>query len=121
MTDRRPSDADPDAVALRMIREDLGRTLFVEAGAGTGKTWALVERVAALVLGGTLIEKIAAITFTEKAAAELKVRVRQRLEDCLRTEPGPSDRIRTALESLDGAQVSTIHAFCQNLLYLFAA
>ena len=54
---------------------------FVEAGAGSGKTRALVDRVEALVLDDAIpLEQIAAITFTEKAAAELRDRVRQRFE-----------------------------------------
>ncbi len=121
MNDARPEAVDPDEAAAKRIREALGETLFVEAGAGTGKTWALVERVVSLVLGGRTIDRIAAITFTEKAAAELKDRVRQGLEDCLRDRPETIDRVKPALEALDRARISTIHAFCQDLLYLFAA
>ena len=65
-----------DAAARRVIREALDQTLFVEAGAGTGKTSALVDRFVALVRGGTEIDRIAAVTFTEKAAAEPPYRVR---------------------------------------------
>lgn len=111
----------PDEEALRRIREALDETLFVEAGAGTGKTSALVDRVVALVLGGRLIDRIAAITFTEKAAAELKDRVRQGLEACLRERPESEVLVNPALQSLDRARISTIHSFCQDLLYLFAA
>ncbi|MCI0849821.1 MAG: UvrD-helicase domain-containing protein, partial [Chloroflexi bacterium] len=104
-----------------VIREALDDTLFVEAGAGTGKTRALVERVLALVLAGRPIDRIVAITFTEKAAAELRDRVRGGLEQALE-EPG-SERhlIEDALESLDRAEISTIHAFTLGLLRLFAA
>jgi ATP-dependent exoDNAse (exonuclease V) beta subunit len=117
-----PLDAPgADEQAAARIREALDVTLFVEAGAGTGKTWALVERVVSLVLGGMAIERIAAITFTEKAAAELKDRVREGLEDGLRGHPERAGVIRPALESLDRAQISTIHSFCQHLLRLFAA
>jgi ATP-dependent exoDNAse (exonuclease V) beta subunit len=56
----------------------------VEAGAGTGKTAALVDRYLALVLAGRSVERIVAITFTDKAAAELRDRVRQGLEARLR-------------------------------------
>ncbi len=103
------------------IRGSLEETLFVEAGAGTGKTSALVDRVVALVLGGRSIEEIAAITFTEKAAAELRDRVRSELERMAKEQPEHADRIEEALGSLDRAQVSTIHSFCQSLLYSFAA
>lgn len=121
MKDSRPGVVDSDDSALERIREGLDETLFVEAGAGTGKTFALVERVVALVLGGTTVDRIATITFTEKAAAELKDRVRQGLEGCLREQPEAIDRVQAALESLERAQISTIHSFCQDLLRQFAA
>ena len=111
-----------DRRARDRIREALDETLFVEAGAGTGKTSALVDRVVALVLGGrTTIDRIVAITFTEKAAAELRDRVRGGLERAKEGQPERSDVVDAALEALDRAQVSTIHAYCQALLYSFAA
>ena len=112
-----------DADARRQIREMLDATLFVEAGAGTGKTAALVDRYLALVLGGRRVERVVAITFTEKAAAELKDRVRQGLETRLGAENTAPERrlIEEALAALDRAQISTIHAFCQTLLRSFAA
>ena len=70
---------------------DLAHTLFVEAGAGSGKTTVLVNRVCALVESGVDIRKIAAITFTEKAAAELRLRVREELE-ARGTEAGDAAR-----------------------------
>jgi ATP-dependent exoDNAse (exonuclease V) beta subunit len=94
---------------------------MVEAGAGTGKTRALVDRVVALVLNGTPLNKIAAITFTEKAATELRDRIRTGLETARASRPQSGDPIETALESLDRAQISTIHAFCQSVLRTFAA
>lgn len=103
------------------IRSSLDETLFVEAGAGTGKTSALVDRVVALVLGGRAIEKIVAITFTELAAAELRDRVRGDLEAAREGRPEHATLIEAALASLDRAQISTIHSFCQRLLYAFAA
>ena len=74
------SPAPPDETARRRIRSDLDATLFVEAGAGAGKTSARVARSVNLVRSGVPITSIAAITFTEKAAAELRSRTRQRLE-----------------------------------------
>ena len=111
---------EADAAALETIRRALDRTLFVEAGAGTGKTRALVDRFVALVLGRRPIERIAAMTFTEKAAAELRDRVREELERALRDDPTRTDA-ETALRSLDRAQISTIHSFAQLLLRSFAA
>ena len=110
-----------DETTIDRIRSAPGETLFIEAGAGTGKTWALVERVVSLVRGGIPIEGIVAITFTEKAAAELRERIRRGLEDCLRDYPEHEPAISAALMSLDRAQISTIHSFCQGLLHSFAA
>lgn len=105
------------------IRERLGDTMLVEAGAGTGKTSALVDRVVSLVASGVRIERIAAITFTERAAAELRDRVRGGLE-AAQGRGGNlivSELCQRALEGLDRAQLSTIHSFAQSLLRAFAA
>jgi ATP-dependent exoDNAse (exonuclease V) beta subunit len=107
--------ADEDA--RDSIARDLGSTLFVSAGAGSGKTTELVRRVVALVSAGTAIEAIAAITFTEKAADELRQRVRLAL---LEQADGDGDgvvqeRCRTALDDLDQAALCTLHAFAQRI------
>ena len=71
-----------DQSARHAIATRLDGNLFVEAGAGTGKTTALVGRMVALVLDGQMpVESIVAITFTELAATELRDRFRQALED----------------------------------------
>ena len=122
-----PAAELPADEAERMrIRTERASTLFVEAGAGSGKTRALVDRVEALVLDdGIGMESIAAITFTEKAAAELRDRIRQRFEAAGRdtaagtgTSPDPQrhDRAVTALAELDGAAVGTLHSFAQRIL-----
>jgi ATP-dependent helicase/nuclease subunit A len=98
----------------------LDETLLVEAGAGTGKTRALVDRLVALVLVGYPIEQIAAITFTEKAAAELRDRVREGLEAAAAAHPEEAEALEEAVRSLDRAQISTIHSFGQSLLHRFA-
>ena len=90
------------------IASDLDSTLFVEAGAGSGKTTALVGRVLALLDSGVAMENIAAITFTEKAAAELKNRLRQQLSE--------SGNHPEALDQLDGAALTTLHGFALRIL-----
>lgn len=112
---------DADRAARDRIRTRLTETQFVEAGAGTGKTSALVDRAVALVLDGVPIDRIVAITFTEKAAAELRDRVRGGLERAREEHPDSRERIDAALDSLDRAQMSTIHAFCRGLLQSYAA
>ena len=105
-----------DQAARDRISSELASTVFVEAGAGSGKTRALVDRVLALIGSGISMENIAAITFTEKAAAELRDRIRKRLKSAeSRTEVG-EELAGTALLQLDGAAVGTLHSFAQRLL-----
>ena len=103
------NSAPGDQAARDQIGRSLDENLFVEAGAGTGKTTALVARMAALVVDeGIPIEEIAAITFTEKAAAELGDRFRRTLENVARQDDDPERRRRadTALADVDLATAS---------------
>ena len=111
----------PDAAVRARIATDLSATLFVAAGAGSGKTTQLVERVVALVRSGVAIESIAAITFTEKAADELRQRIRLALrsEGQRVTDPDMQARLTTALDDLDQAAFCTLHAFAQRILTAF--
>ena len=109
----------PDAALRARVLDDLDHTLFVEAGAGSGKTSILVGRVVALIAAGIPVTTIAAITFTDKAAAELHHRIRSVLT-CFETQKDVSvevaDRCRTALDELDHAAIGTLHSFAQRLL-----
>jgi len=70
-----------DAEARRRILTDFGTTLFVEAAAGTGKTTALIGRIVAVIRDGvSTLARIVAVTFTEKAAGEMKLRLRTEIE-----------------------------------------
>jgi ATP-dependent helicase/nuclease subunit A len=111
-----------DADARRRIATDTSSTLFVEAGAGSGKTKSLVDRVETLVVDdGLALTKIAAVTFTEKAGAELRDRLRERLEKRLSTETDETrqDAARSALDELDVAAFGTLHSFAQRILTMF--
>ena len=105
-----------DQAARDRIASDLDTTLFVEAGAGSGKTRALVERVVALIGSGVDMENIAAITFTEKAGAELRDRIRDRLHSPDTQHAIGAAAAQTALLQLDGAAVGTLHSFAQRIL-----
>ncbi|MGI8873845.1 MAG: UvrD-helicase domain-containing protein [Egibacteraceae bacterium] len=107
-----------DQAARARIATALHETLFVEAGAGSGKTRSLVERVVALVHDGIEMRHIAAITFTEKAAAELRDRIRRALEKERDTADGTParSRVQAALGQIDAAAISTLHAFAQRIL-----
>src|SRR5665811_1992894 len=76
-----------DKSAREKIRNQLDWNFFVEAGAGSGKTYCLVERMVNLIKKGRArIENIAAVTFTRKAAAELKERFQIKLEDSIKND-----------------------------------
>ena len=76
--------------------------LAVTAGAGSGKTRVLVERYLHLLGTGVQVDEIAAITFTKKAAQEMKDRLRDERPDLI--------------ESIEQAQISTIHSLCQRII-----
>ncbi|WP_437647392.1 UvrD-helicase domain-containing protein [Sorangium sp. So ce362] len=113
-----------DEPARRRIREDLGTTLVVEAAAGTGKTTALVSRIVAVLRrapeeGGGTLDRIVAVTFTEKAAGEMKLRLRAEIERArgdARSGPAERARLDEALAHLEAARIGTIHSFCADLL-----
>jgi ATP-dependent helicase/nuclease subunit A len=111
--------AADEAARERLIR-DLDTCLFVEAGAGTGKTTSMVDRITALVATGRgSAETLVAITFTEAAAGELRSRVRDSLETAaMAPERSETERERCgrAAERLDLAVISTIHSFAAELL-----
>jgi ATP-dependent exoDNAse (exonuclease V) beta subunit len=111
-------DVDEDLATRSAIVGALDETLFVEAGAGSGKTKALVDRIVALVVERDVpMREIAAVTFTEKAAAELRDRIRRTLEPLVRGDDTVmAARAAVALEELDAAAVTTLHAFAQRIL-----
>jgi ATP-dependent helicase/nuclease subunit A len=108
-----------DSAERDTIRTALDTTLVVEAAAGTGKTTEIVNRiVAVLAEGRATARSLVAVTFTGKAAGELKLRLRAALEERRVTEQNPTRRanLEGALARLEEAHVSTIHAFCDELL-----
>jgi ATP-dependent helicase/nuclease subunit A len=101
--------------------EEAGASFIVEASAGTGKTSTLIGRILHLVLkkgplGPPLrLSQICAITFTEKAAGEMKVRLRQHFEQIASGNPA-LPAAREALRDLESASISTFHSFAVALL-----
>ena len=127
---RRPTPL-VDAEARDRIRTALDDSLIVEAAAGTGKTSELVARIVNVLASGTArVDEILAVTFTEKAAGELKLRLREELERARQAPDGSagsdgvdghpqarSRQLEQAIAHLEEAQVSTIHGFCADLLH----
>lgn len=110
-----------DDAARQQITDRLDRNLFVEAGAGTGKTRSLIDRAVTTVLhpdGAVPLRNLAIVTFTEKAGAELRDRMREALEKVVATEPGTERAAKAteALDDLDGAAIGTLHSFAQRIL-----
>ncbi|MBI4886584.1 MAG: UvrD-helicase domain-containing protein [Acidobacteria bacterium] len=108
-----------DEESRRRIATALDETLIVEAAAGTGKTSELIRRILQVLAEGRAeVHEIVAVTFTEKAAGELKLRLRQGLEEERRAagDPAVAARLLAAVQNLEEAHVSTIHGFCADLL-----
>jgi ATP-dependent helicase/nuclease subunit A len=108
MSERKPTTEQRTAI------EATAAEVMVEAGAGTGKTGVMVDRYCRLVCErGVSPDSVLAFTFTDKAAAELRQRIRAEIER--RGEAG-SERARELLPRLGSAWVTTIHGFCNRLL-----
>ncbi|OAI38494.1 hypothetical protein AYO39_00985 [Actinobacteria bacterium SCGC AG-212-D09] len=107
-----------DQTARDRIAGELSSNLAVEAGAGTGKTTVLVERVTnVLAAGAATVDELVVITFTEKAAAELSTRVRDALERRAAEAEGKElERVLAAARDLYRCHIETIHSFAGALL-----
>ena len=109
----------PDQAEAIMSRSPL---TVVSAGAGTGKTWTLAWRFVWAALTRTDAARILTLTFTDKAASEMRSRIARLLTDTERKlrEAGASEKLtarcRAARESLDQAYISTIHSFCMRVI-----
>lgn len=101
------------------ITEKVFTSHFVIAGAGAGKTSAMISRIVNSIEAGVGIDQILAITFTEAAASEIKVRLRRELISRLNV-PGEDEvsrsRIRSALGDLNVAPIGTIHSFANSII-----
>ena len=106
------------------------KDLFIEASAGTGKTYTIQMMVSRLILEGTSLKKILIVTYTEKAAGELKDRIRKKIDDVLEKKKiDQNDKelndaklklFRKAYQDVDNAAIFTIHSFCQKVLKEYA-
>jgi ATP-dependent helicase/nuclease subunit A len=108
-----------DQESRDQIRTNFDQNIVVEAAAGTGKTTELIQRIIGLLTAGrTSVEKIIAVTFTEKAAGELKLRLRSELDRARRHSIDATHRqyLDHALAHLEEARISTIHALCADML-----
>ena len=113
----------PESLTPQQQRALAGdRHLAVTANAGSGKTRVLVDRYLALVLNGTAtVREIVALTYTEKAAAELRQKIAAAVNAALaeKTDPGTVRRLEALRNEIAGAVIGTIHAFCARVLREF--
>ena len=105
--------------ASRRAAVDPSQNVVLEASAGTGKTRVLVERYVNLLLAGVDPANILAITFTRKAAAEMRQRIVERLKEASRLSQLDASRWRDLRDRLGDIDISTIDAFCLSLLREF--
>src|SRR5450756_836010 len=118
-----------DHEAREVIRTALDTSLLVEAAAGTGKTASMVTRMVELIKTGALesVATVAAVTFTRKAASELRARFQAELEAAVGAPDAPEAdapgttreeraRLEDTLANIDQCFIGTIHSFCARLL-----
>ena len=113
-----PGIQTDDNAARERIRTSLGESLIVEASAGTGKTSELIRRIVRVLATGTPVHEVVAVTFTHKAAGELKIRLREELDKARSACADADERgnLEDALERLEEAAIGTIHGFCAQIL-----
>ncbi len=103
--------APGDQSSRDAILRETERNVFVQASAGTGKTTLMVNRVVELVKKGIPLERIAVVTFTRPAAAELRMRLRNSL-----SEEKDNRNCLEARKTVSVAWISTIHRFASRIL-----
>jgi ATP-dependent helicase/nuclease subunit A len=107
---------EPTRAQIAAIQTE-GRPVMVDAGAGSGKTWVLVQRFIHLLdrHPDWPVESLIAVTFTEKAAREMRTRIRQEVE--AKARQLPDDPLwQTRRRELERLQVGTIHSLCAQIL-----
>lgn len=109
--------AGSDEPARNSIRTELDTNMLVEAGAGSGKTTLMVDRLLAYIARGTAVDQLAAVTFTKKAASELRQRLELRMEKESRERTDETrERFVAALRDRERMFIGTVHAFCGRIL-----
>ena len=99
------------------VKNDAYKSLFVEAGAGAGKSTTMVDKIVQNILSGVLPEKIVAITFTNKSAEDLLIRISERINKERKKAEGEKKTILdNVFYSLYKMKISTIHSFCYKVL-----
>lgn len=90
--------------------------VIVSASAGSGKTFVMIEKLVQAIIGGADLDEVLAVTFTKKASAQMKEKLRHALIDRLNGGTCPKERIKLQLSKISTADISTIHSFCARLI-----
>lgn len=99
------------------IKDRANESFFIEAGAGAGKSTTMVDKIVDNILSGISPERIVAITFTNKSAEDLLIRVTNRIDDARNKAMGADkERLNNAFYSLYKMKISTIHSFCYKII-----
>ena len=99
--------------------DDRDLDILVSASAGSGKTTVLVERLMQEILTGTGVNELLVVTFTKAAAQEMKAKIKSALEQRLNKHEKLKIDLRGQLNLIDAANISTIDAFCLDVIHSF--
>ena len=110
------SKIDLELQTRGFIAENETKNIFIEAGAGAGKSTSLVNRIYHLLLKGVPAKNIYAITFTNKATEELRFKIVQWLSNFNNCTPEEIAKKKELLKEVDNIHISTIHRFCEDIL-----
>ena len=94
-------------------------SVLILAGAGSGKTTVMIEKIVQLILGGTPVSDILAVTFTKKAASQMKDKLKREIIKAINADEVGSEKRKLLKEQLSlvaSADISTIHSFCAKLI-----
>lgn len=112
---------DIDAFAKKINNSGLNEDMYIEASAGTGKTFTIRKLSAELVRNNIPLSEVLFVTYTDKAAGEMRARVREEMIECVpKAKPEDRPKFERACQDIDKAVIGTIHSFCRKTLHDFA-
>ncbi len=112
MSERKKQGPTPEQQRVIDARD----AIIVSASAGSGKTYVMIERLIGLITGGEDVRNLLAVTFTSKAAAQMRERLRAALMERMCEGGADTAHLKAQLDALPLAEISTIHAFCGRLV-----
>ena len=112
---------DINVFAQEINKSGLDKNMYIEASAGTGKTFTIRKLSAELVRNRIPLSEVLFVTYTDKAAGEMRDRIREEMVECLsNAKPEEKPLFERACQDIDKAVIGTIHSFCRKTLHDFA-